>query len=192
MITTVSANNSEPLQKSLRDFFIGWDLTDSKIFRDGIAGFLFFNYENLTEPHLFHSFLGHGNSPIYVGYLSRFIGPVRDDLLGALYVPQDAGLDEITDAFTRDPGLPEEAAIQYFVRSGFVVPSINVGWSIWFSTYWEIAICGFRSVQDAREFRSIQTNLVFLDNEDVISQYSTNPASKAPICLASHLRLNLI
>lgn len=180
------------LNEDLSRFFHQSDLVGSSLFDDSISTFLLFSYNNITEPHLFHEFVKRCDSPLYVGYLTSMLGQgLGSPDAGCIRVEPDAKIEGLEDAFTRDPGLPAEAAIQYYVTSGFVIAP-EPRWAIWFSTYWEIAICGFRAVPDAGEFRDFHKELRFFSNEDVLSLYEANPSSDAISRLSRYLQHNLL
>ena len=194
VVSVQDAGEQKALRSGLFSFFRDWDIGRSEVFIPSVRTFLFFSPAHATEPHLFRELLQRGASALYIGYLSSFFdegGQAGGSAPAALRVHQDASLAELQAAFTRDPGFTDDAAIQYYVRSGFILAP-EPRWAIWFSTYWEIAICGFLEVAEAEDFRRRHVGIAFMTSADVIESYSANPSSIASSLLAPHLEKNLL
>lgn len=181
------------IKTSLFLYFNGDGLKDDlSLFKDGLHFLLFDNLE-LSVPLYFMEFLSHGNSKgLYVGYLGLMNQDVEDYACrSTLFVDRRATVDEVEEAFSRDPHIEGEGAICYHVKSGFVLePSRD--WCIWFSSYWEIAVACFLTRNSASNFRKMYNDINFLSNEEVITRYATNPSSKAPYLLSRCLEGNEI
>ncbi|MEA3044455.1 MAG: hypothetical protein QOH47_2293 [Sphingomonadales bacterium] len=177
------------LENKISSYFCGESLRDSSIFSELVNNFLLFDYQHITEPSRFCSFLSRADPlGLYVGHLSTAFPKEMVDT--AIFVPKDARKDAISIAFNQQISA-HDGPIQIFVRSGFVVPA-EMEWAIWFSTDWEVAIAGFGSLEAASRFMILHPKIEFKTNESVLDHYKMNPASAAPSVLKHYLIHNAL
>jgi hypothetical protein len=184
-------NGSElsSLNDIVSSFFSNSDLDDGSLFSESFDTFLIFDYQTITEPHLFSIFATHDEAlAFYVGHLNSGSAPVSVD--GAIHVPKEVAGREISAAFN-DQISPVDGPIQIFVQRGFVIPT-SAEWAIWFSSYWEVAIAGFSSTESASKFRASHPEVRFESNEIATDRYRMNPTSPAPRFLRPYFTRNLV
>jgi hypothetical protein len=181
------------LREVIFSFYASSKLGQAPLFRSDVSDLLFFDYMNIVDPHKYIEILRKESSSEHcVGYLSHIDSittwfGVRT--APAVSINRAVTDDELRYAFNEDPYLDDNASIQLYVQDGFV--STPQGrWTIWFSTYWELAIAAFKSRAEMERFSDRLNWVHFFDNETIIDLYRENPASEAPAILTPYLTLN--
>jgi len=177
------------VNKILLEYMCATELGPSPIFNDQVSHFLLFDYKNVSESSAFFDFIkGDDASGIFIGHLDAKYS--REIVDAAAYISKEASELDISSLFNEQIS-ENDGPIEVFVQRGFVVPA-ELGWAIWFSTYWEIAIAGFLSNDFASQFMRRHRDIIFLDNNSVLEHYKLNPNSMAPNYLAPNLLANAV
>ena len=176
--------------------FQGRDLND-EIFRKEFSTFLLFSPFYIMQPVEFINMSWPKPAESYIGYLRYLNRTVKmwngETSFPAFIVPMEPCISKIAEIFEADLGFDDEGSISTYIRSGFLLPRTSEPeFGIWFSTYWEISVAGFRDSSQADAFVYKNKHITFLDNDTALGPHRHNPDPTAaqglgPYLVANHL-----